>query len=87
MLTRYRNTDGILVYYEFFPDNKNIVFTRKVFNVFDALIKIGGASKSLSSAGLILVMGFLKALDSWLSTPESTFFYTKDVRVEVFVSF
>jgi hypothetical protein len=58
LLTRYRNRDGILLYYEFFPDTNNIVFTRKVFNVFDALIKIGGASKSLSSAGLIFVMFF-----------------------------
>jgi lipoprotein signal peptidase len=30
-------------------------YTRAVFNIFDALIKVGAASKSLNSVGLIFV--------------------------------
>ena len=55
LLNRYTDQNGLVMFYQFFPDNSNIVFTRAVFNIFDAFIKVGACSKSLNSAGLIFV--------------------------------
>jgi len=42
-LQRYKDSDGILMFFHFYPDFSDILYTRTVYKLMDAIIKVGGA--------------------------------------------
>jgi hypothetical protein len=57
-MNRYNSEKGILITYQFVSSDSNTIFQRAVFNVFDALSRIGGVFAALRSGGLVFTALF-----------------------------
>lgn len=51
-------SDGILIHYKIQAARFNSYYTRKIFNVIDALAKLGGSFSALKGAGLAFTSFF-----------------------------
>jgi hypothetical protein len=52
-ISRYNKTDGILINYKFAASRTNTLYQRSIFNLFDALSRLGGVFAAMRSAGLM----------------------------------
>lgn len=57
-INKYKPKEGVLVKYTFKASTLNTVYQRAIFNIFDALSRLGGVYSALYSGGLAFTAAF-----------------------------
>ena len=57
-INRYQESNGVLVSYIFQASNMNTVYQRSIFNLFDALSRLGGVYSAMFTGGYMFTAAF-----------------------------